>query len=177
MMTPVTNGVGGTNTAANPTVQNPWEIIQEIVAQGFAPKLQGRHISNHHLAEQMYLHRQSLGRTMKLPSDVLANITPYPAPVSHTTIVNDQQPLVELLAAMLAQNAPQATPETPKPTADAKPTPPPVASQAAAQARQWPKWMLPLVAALGLSSVATTAYVLWPDSPPPIEANYEVSAR
>lgn len=174
MMKPV-NGVGGSAAAADPASNpTPYSTMQEIVAGAAEAKIQARHIGNHNLAEKAYISRQSLCKQLGLSEEVMRNVTPYPCPGNNSIVVNDTGSLVEVIKFLAQQNHAPSQPSTP-PT----PAPPqqPGMVTVPNEPRTASKWLLPVVAALGIGGAATTAYVMWPDAPPPVEANYEVSAR
>lgn len=185
MMTPVTSGAGGAPPSASGSSENPWDTIQQIVAGAIGTKLQGRHIGNWHLANQLFLGSQKLGKDMGLSEEIMRQIAPFPpVPSNNTFILNENPAMAELLAQVLAAQQPQ-----PQPTAPAAPAPAPapaptpvvasVAEQAppAAKVAGWKRYLWPAIAAAGLAAAGGTAVALWPDAPPPVTADYEVTVR
>lgn len=173
MMTPVNTKASGTSTAAGPS-ENPWDTINQVVAQALGTKIQGRHISNHNLANRLFLANQKLGQSMGLSEDVLKQVTPFPSPTNNTFILNENPNLADLLTLLTAQPQPKPEQSQPEPITPA----PPTATQAPAPASKWPRWLWPLVASLGIAgSSALTTWAMWPESPPDVNADLEVTAR
>lgn len=176
MMTPVNNGTGGASSASGSS-ENPWDTIQQMVAGTIGTKIQGRHISNHNLASRLFLANQGLGKSMGLSEEIMRQITPFPVPSNNTFIMNENPGVAELLSHMLT--AQQSRPDVPLPTAPvATPAPAPVPQAPATQPQStWKNWLWPAIAAAGIATAGGTALALWPDAPPDVTADYEVTAR
>lgn len=175
------------------------QLARDLVANGFLPKLQGRHISNHGLAERLYLGRHALGQALGLSSSVLDKLTPFPPqPGNNTFIVNDQQPVLEVLAQLVATLAqkPADTPPVPTPPVTPPVTPPPVVTPPVVTPTPDPvtpdpitpiegavsslrQWLWPLIAAAALSGIGGSAWYFWPSAPAPsdVVADFKATIR
>jgi hypothetical protein len=164
MMSPATGAVSRDNSST--------ELLNALIAEGMAPKIQARHLANHHLAEQMYLARHKLADAMGMDDAVRKQITPFPTPTTNTTVLNDNAALVALLERMM-DNQTQA-PAAAQPA----PTPTPAVERTSSMTAPWRKGVWGAIAAAAIATAGGTAYALWPAEPAPaITAELEAIIR
>lgn len=180
MMTPINHSTGAATKSSAGAVPN---LVEELFSQFAATGLQGRHIGNHHLDQQLYLARRKLAETMGMTPDAIQQIQPFPPPPGNnatSVVMNDPAPLLQLIGELAKQPTPtQQAPSTPTPQPNPQPAPTPQTDAQPAAKRSWASVLGPGVigAATALASLAGWNYFNTPSEPEPVEEPPQVSAE
>jgi hypothetical protein len=166
--------MASTNGTADVDMETAKALARQLVDAAFAPKLQSRHLQNHHGAERLYIDRCRLGLWSGLGESQLKNIVPYPAPSSNTVIVNDTAQLVDLIERLVGTKQPVGQSDTAAESKDQPQVEPAAESkdqpqvEPAAEQAGWSfwhnrrKWLWPLLVSAGLAGGGGLTYYFWP---------------